>query len=83
MVISISCFCRVRQCQVVLLAGKSKGCFIPAPYVDDYGETDITLRFVLLLVLIIYCPKSYLEKPPLNLVKKGGKVIMNNKKSYS
>jgi len=75
MVISISCFCRVRQCQVVLLAGKSKGCFIPAPYVDDYGETDITLRFVLLLVLVIYCPESYFEKPSLYLVRQGEKMV--------
>ncbi|XP_061173944.1 E3 ubiquitin-protein ligase UBR2-like isoform X1 [Saccostrea echinata] len=34
---------RVRECQIVLLAG-TKGCFIPAPYVDSYGETDQGLR---------------------------------------
>jgi len=37
-------FLRVRQCQVVLLSGQNKGCFLPAPYVDDYGETDVTLK---------------------------------------
>jgi hypothetical protein len=36
-------FFRVRECQIVLLAG-TKGCFIPAPYVDSYGETDQGLR---------------------------------------
>lgn len=35
---------RVRECQIVLLAG-TKGCFIPAPYVDSYGETDQGLRY--------------------------------------
>ena len=38
------CGDRVRQCQVVLLSGNNKGCFLPAPYVDDYGETDVTLK---------------------------------------
>ncbi|XP_067943651.1 E3 ubiquitin-protein ligase UBR2-like isoform X2 [Watersipora subatra] len=37
-------FLRVRQCQVVLLSGHNKGCFLPAPYVDDYGESDVQLK---------------------------------------
>ncbi|GCC35536.1 hypothetical protein chiPu_0014021 [Chiloscyllium punctatum] len=37
-------FLRIRECQVLLLAGKNRGCFIPAPYLDDYGETDQLLR---------------------------------------
>lgn len=35
---------RVRECQVLFLAGKTKGCFYPPPYLDDYGETDQGLR---------------------------------------
>jgi len=26
------------------LAGSTKGCFVPPPYVDQYGETDVGLR---------------------------------------
>lgn len=37
-------FLRVRECKLLLMAGKSKGCFLPPPYVDAYGETDQGLR---------------------------------------
>ncbi|XP_052273758.1 E3 ubiquitin-protein ligase UBR2-like isoform X2 [Dreissena polymorpha] len=37
-------FLRVRECQILLLAGRTKGCFVPPPYIDDYGETDQGLR---------------------------------------
>ncbi|XP_040839310.1 E3 ubiquitin-protein ligase UBR2 isoform X5 [Ochotona curzoniae] len=37
-------FLRVRECQVLFLAGKTKGCFYSPPYLDDYGETDQGLR---------------------------------------
>lgn len=37
-------FLRVRDCQIILLAGKTKGCFVHPPYIDDYGETDQGLR---------------------------------------
>ncbi|XP_025104421.1 E3 ubiquitin-protein ligase UBR2-like isoform X2 [Pomacea canaliculata] len=37
-------FLRVRDCQILLLAGRTKGCFLPAPYLDSYGETDQGLR---------------------------------------
>ncbi|GFO34713.1 E3 ubiquitin-protein ligase ubr2 [Plakobranchus ocellatus] len=37
-------FLRVRECQVLLLSNKSRGCFLPAPYLDMYGETDQGLR---------------------------------------
>ena len=43
---------RVRECQILLLAGRTKGCFVPPPYLDSYGETDQGLR---------YC-KSYFHK---------------------
>lgn len=39
----IGVFLRVRSCQILLLSGKSKGCYIPAPYIDDHGETDYGL----------------------------------------
>lgn len=31
---------RVRECEIVLLANAIRGCKYPAPYLDDYGETD-------------------------------------------
>ncbi|KAL3874810.1 hypothetical protein ACJMK2_037773 [Sinanodonta woodiana] len=37
-------FLRVRECQILLLAGKTRGCFVPPPYLDIYGETDQGLR---------------------------------------
>ncbi|XP_063299948.1 E3 ubiquitin-protein ligase UBR2 isoform X2 [Pelobates fuscus] len=37
-------FLRVRECQLLFLAGKTKGCFYAPPYLDDYGETDQGLR---------------------------------------
>ncbi|XP_044285629.1 E3 ubiquitin-protein ligase UBR2 isoform X3 [Varanus komodoensis] len=40
----VGIFLRVRECQVLFLAGKTKGCFYPPPYLDDYGETDQGLR---------------------------------------
>lgn len=42
--IPLTFFCRVRECQVLFLAGKTKGCFYAPPYLDDYGETDQGLR---------------------------------------
>nr|KAG5712905.1 hypothetical protein BaRGS_007502 [Batillaria attramentaria] len=39
-----SIFLRVRDCQILLLSGRTKGCFLPAPYLDSYGETDQGLR---------------------------------------
>lgn len=36
---------RVRESQVLFLAGKTKGCFYAPPYLDDYGETDQGLRY--------------------------------------
>uniref|UniRef100_A0A672TAA7 E3 ubiquitin-protein ligase n=1 Tax=Sinocyclocheilus grahami TaxID=75366 RepID=A0A672TAA7_SINGR len=40
----VGIFLRVRESQVLFLAGKSKGCFYAPPYLDDYGETDQGLR---------------------------------------
>ncbi|GAB6018583.1 hypothetical protein CHUAL_000274 [Chamberlinius hualienensis] len=40
----VGMFLRVRECKVLLLANKTKGCFIPPPYLDRYGETDQGLR---------------------------------------
>ncbi|XP_075411213.1 E3 ubiquitin-protein ligase UBR2 isoform X2 [Tenrec ecaudatus] len=40
----VGVFLRVRECQVLFLAGKTKGCFYAPPYLDDYGETDQGLR---------------------------------------
>ncbi|XP_034041636.1 E3 ubiquitin-protein ligase UBR2 isoform X3 [Thalassophryne amazonica] len=40
----VGLFLRVRECQVLFMAGKNKGCFYPPPYLDDYGETDQGLK---------------------------------------
>lgn len=40
----VGIFLRVRECEVLLLASPSKGCFSSPPYVDQYGETDQGLR---------------------------------------
>lgn len=36
----VGVFLRIRNCQILLLSGKSKGCYMPAPYIDDHGEFD-------------------------------------------
>lgn len=36
-------FLRIREAEVLLL-GQNTGCFLSAPYLDDYGETDQGLR---------------------------------------
>uniref|UniRef100_A0A8D2KUZ5 E3 ubiquitin-protein ligase n=1 Tax=Varanus komodoensis TaxID=61221 RepID=A0A8D2KUZ5_VARKO len=33
-------FLKIRDCKVVLIGGKIRGAFYPAPYLDEYGETD-------------------------------------------
>ncbi|KAJ7413492.1 hypothetical protein WISP_90316 [Willisornis vidua] len=35
---------RIRECKVVLIEGKARGCLYPAPYLDEYGETDPGLK---------------------------------------
>jgi len=37
-------FLRVRDCQILLLSGANRGCFLAPPYLDAYGETDEGLR---------------------------------------
>uniref|UniRef100_A0A182N0G2 E3 ubiquitin-protein ligase n=1 Tax=Anopheles dirus TaxID=7168 RepID=A0A182N0G2_9DIPT len=39
----IGIFLRIRDAEILLL-GINKGCFMPAPYLDEYGETDQGLR---------------------------------------
>lgn len=36
----VGLFLRIRDCKVLLLVGRTKGCYLPPPYVDEYGETD-------------------------------------------
>ncbi|XP_057714744.1 E3 ubiquitin-protein ligase UBR1 isoform X2 [Corythoichthys intestinalis] len=36
----VGMFLRVRECEIVLMASKTRGSTYPAPYLDDYGETD-------------------------------------------
>uniref|UniRef100_A0A8C6RL83 E3 ubiquitin-protein ligase n=1 Tax=Nannospalax galili TaxID=1026970 RepID=A0A8C6RL83_NANGA len=37
-------FLKIRECRVVLVEGKARGCVYPAPYLDEYGETDPGLK---------------------------------------
>ncbi|KAM6335570.1 E3 ubiquitin-protein ligase UBR1 isoform 2-T2 [Podargus strigoides] len=37
-------FLKIRECKVVLIEGKTRGCLYPAPYLDEYGETDPGLK---------------------------------------
>jgi len=37
-------FLRVRKCKMVMLSGRARGCFVSAPYLDQYGETDAGLE---------------------------------------
>lgn len=39
----VGVFLRIRSCQILLLSGCSKGCYMHAPYIDDHGETDFGL----------------------------------------
>lgn len=57
----VGVFLRVRECQILLMANKNKGCFYLPPYLDAYGETDQGLRRGNPLYL---CPSRYqkLEK---------------------
>lgn len=40
----VGVFLRVRECQILLMANKNKGCFYSPPYLDAYGEADQGLR---------------------------------------
>ncbi|XP_066999318.2 E3 ubiquitin-protein ligase UBR2 isoform X2 [Anabrus simplex] len=52
----VGIFLRVRECEVLLLASPSRGCFLLPPYLDQYGETDQGLRRGNPLTL---CPERY------------------------
>ncbi|KAM5130023.1 E3 ubiquitin-protein ligase UBR1 isoform 3-T3 [Mantella aurantiaca] len=40
----ICIFLKIRECKVVLIEGKTRGCIYHAPYLDEYGETDPGLK---------------------------------------
>ncbi|XP_066525852.1 E3 ubiquitin-protein ligase UBR1 isoform X2 [Hoplias malabaricus] len=52
----VGMFLRVRECEIVLMASRTRGSSYPAPYLDDYGETDPELRRGNPLHL---CPERY------------------------
>ncbi|KAM9356224.1 E3 ubiquitin-protein ligase UBR1 isoform 2-T2 [Pholidichthys leucotaenia] len=52
----VGMFLRIRQCEVILLANGTRGSTYPAPYLDDYGETDAFLKRGNPLHL---CPERY------------------------
>uniref|UniRef100_A0A3Q3QD62 E3 ubiquitin-protein ligase n=1 Tax=Monopterus albus TaxID=43700 RepID=A0A3Q3QD62_MONAL len=52
----VGMFLRIRECEIVLMASKTRGSTYPAPYLDDYGETDPHLERGNPLHL---CPERY------------------------
>lgn len=36
----VGMFLRIRECEIVLMASRTRGSTYPAPYLDEYGETD-------------------------------------------
>lgn len=54
----VGVFLRIRDCKILLLSDKNKGCFLAPPYVDQYGETDQGLYRGNPLHL---CPERYQE----------------------
>ncbi|XP_044749932.1 E3 ubiquitin-protein ligase UBR2 [Coccinella septempunctata] len=52
----VGIFLRVRDCEILLLASPHRGCFMAAPYLDSYGETDQGLKRGNPLKL---CPERY------------------------
>jgi len=49
-------FLRVRECKLVMFSGRTKGCYMSPPYLDQYGETDQGLKRGNPLTL---CPERY------------------------
>lgn len=45
-VLSLYSWFRVRECNLLLMSGKSQGCSYTPPYLDEYGEPDPGLRCV-------------------------------------
>ena len=37
-------FLRVKECKIAVFSGRSKGCYMSPPYLDQYGETDQGLK---------------------------------------
>ncbi|KAM9466613.1 E3 ubiquitin-protein ligase UBR1 [Clarias gariepinus] len=52
----VGMFLRVRECEIVLMASRTRGSTYPAPYLDEYGETDPQLNRGNPLHL---CPERY------------------------
>ncbi|XP_062863007.1 E3 ubiquitin-protein ligase UBR1 [Trichomycterus rosablanca] len=52
----VGMFLRVRECEIVLMASRTRGSTYPAPYLDEYGETDPQLSRGNPLHL---CPERY------------------------
>ncbi|XP_038596898.1 E3 ubiquitin-protein ligase UBR1 [Tachyglossus aculeatus] len=40
----VGLFLNIRECKVILIEGRARGCLYPAPYLDEYGETDPGLK---------------------------------------
>merc|ERR1719419_892270 len=37
-------FLKVKDCKILMFSGRGKGCYVSAPYLDQYGETDQGLK---------------------------------------
>ncbi|XP_038072010.1 E3 ubiquitin-protein ligase UBR2-like isoform X2 [Patiria miniata] len=40
----VGLYLRVRECQLLMMSAKNKGCVHQTPYLDEYGEPDLNLR---------------------------------------
>lgn len=54
----VGLFLRVRDCEVLMLYGQGKGCYMPSPYLDEYGEPDRGFRSVLYTFFVITSVKA-------------------------
>ncbi|XP_065059520.1 E3 ubiquitin-protein ligase UBR2-like [Rhopilema esculentum] len=41
---TLGVFLLIRDCQILLLYNRTKGCLIASPYLDEYGEPDVKFR---------------------------------------
>ena len=55
---STGIFLRIRDCQIILLTANKRGCLRPAPYVDEFGETDQGFKRVLLRAALLFLHKN-------------------------
>jgi len=55
----------ILECYVVMMNAMDledvRGCILPAPYLDEYGENDIGLRLVLFVIILSKISRNLIE----------------------